>query len=130
MASAIASKSLEPLTMYIVIRKDLAKSLGWNTGSVITQGCHASTAVLELTKQESNTQAYLRDLENMRKVVLETKNEQSLKSLAAALTENKVTHHLWIEHPENLPTALATAPLPSRSDEVVAAFKKYCSLYR
>jgi hypothetical protein len=97
--------------------------------------------VLELTRHENNTQSYLRNLENMRKVVLEvsicsynhkflTKNEQSLKSLAAALADNKVTHHLWIEHPENLPTALATAPLPSRSDEVVAAFKKYCSLYR
>jgi hypothetical protein len=39
--------------------------------SVIAQGSHVSVAVLEKSKGESNTQAYLKDLENMRKVVLE-----------------------------------------------------------
>lgn len=39
--------------------------------SVIAQGCHVTTAVLERFKHESNTQAYLHDLENMHKVVLE-----------------------------------------------------------
>lgn len=93
----------------------------------------------------------MQDLENMHKVVLEvlssfpikpsqahasksvilqTKDEQSLKSLASVLEKNNVMHHLWIEQPENFPTALATAPIPGRSDEVLAAFKKYCSLYR
>lgn len=62
--------------------------------------------------------------------ILQTKDEQSLKSLAYVLEKNNVMHHLWIEQPENFPTALATAPIPGRSDEVLAAFKKYCSLYR
>ncbi|KAG2181529.1 hypothetical protein INT44_008344 [Umbelopsis vinacea] len=130
MASAAASKAMEPLTMYVVVRKDLSKSLGWKTGSVISQGCHVSVAVLERSRNESNTQAYLQDLENMRKVVLETKDEQSLKSLAAVLEQNNVTHHVWIEQPENFPTALATGPIPNRTGDVLAAFKKYCSLYR
>ncbi|GAB5592988.1 peptidyl-tRNA hydrolase domain-containing protein 1 [Umbelopsis nana] len=125
-----AAATKTPLTIYIVIRKDLVKSFGWKTGSVIAQGCHVTTAVLERFKHESNTQTYLHDLENMHKVVLETKDEQSLKSLAVALEENKVMHHVWIEQPENFPTALATAPIPGRSDVVMAAFKKYCSLYR
>lgn len=42
-----------------------------NVRSVIAQGSHVSVAVLEKSKGESNTQAYLKDWANMRKVVLE-----------------------------------------------------------
>lgn len=60
----------------------------------------------------------------------QTKDEQSLKSLAVVLEQNNVTHHVWVEQPENFPTALATGPIPNRTEEVLAAFKKHCSLYR
>ncbi|KAK4519594.1 Glucosamine-phosphate N-acetyltransferase-like protein [Mucor velutinosus] len=121
---------VEPLTMFIVVRKDLAKNLQWSTGSVMTQACHAATAILHITREDENTKEYLSDLDNMRKVVLETKNEGSLEKLATILTEHQVPYKKWIEQPENIPAALATAPLRSRSPEVLEAFKKCCSLYR
>ncbi|KAI8997459.1 peptidyl-tRNA hydrolase II domain-containing protein [Pilobolus umbonatus] len=121
---------VEPLTMFIVVRKDLAKSGQWNTGSLMTQACHAATAILHITREDKNTKEYLSQLDSMHKVVLETKNQGSLEKLADALTLHNVPYKKWIEQPENIPTALATAPLPGRSNEVKDAFKKYCSLYR
>ncbi|KAF9959849.1 peptidyl-tRNA hydrolase domain-containing protein 1 [Mortierella alpina] len=70
----------DPLTMFIVIRKDLIKTLGWSTGSVIAQACHASTAVLHKTRDLHDTREYLADLHNMHKVVLEVR---ALKSSGA-----------------------------------------------
>ncbi|KAI9478633.1 MAG: peptidyl-tRNA hydrolase II domain-containing protein [Benjaminiella poitrasii] len=121
---------LEPLTMFIVVRKDLSKKLQWPAGSIMTQACHAATAILHITREDENTKAYLENLDNMHKVVLETKNEGSLEKLAEVLQTYNVSFKKWIEQPENIPTALATAPLRSRSPEVLEAFKKYCSLYR
>ncbi|CAO3690662.1 unnamed protein product [Rhizopus stolonifer] len=116
--------------MFIVVRKDLAKKLQWPTGSVMTQACHASTAILHITRDDQNTKEYLADLDNMHKVVLETKNENSLEKLAEVLSTHQVPFKKWIEQPENIPTALATAPLRGRTAEVLEAFKKNCSLYR
>ncbi|KAI7900791.1 peptidyl-tRNA hydrolase II domain-containing protein [Cokeromyces recurvatus] len=124
------ASALEPLTMFIVVRKDLAKKLQWPAGSVMTQACHAATAILHITREDENTKAYLEDLDNMHKVVLETKNEGSLEKLAEVLQIHNVPFKKWIEQPENIPTALATAPLRSRSPEVLEAFRKCCSLYR
>ncbi|KAI9270464.1 peptidyl-tRNA hydrolase II domain-containing protein [Phascolomyces articulosus] len=120
----------EHLTMFIVVRKDLSKSLNWNNGSVMTQACHAATAVLHVTRNDPDTVEYLTDITRMHKVVLETKNANSLEKLETVLKDHQVPHYKWIEQPENIPTALATAPLGERSPEVKDAFKKYCSLYR
>lgn len=35
-----------------------------------------------------------------------------LKSYASKLEENKISHYLWIEQPENIPTCLALKPYP------------------
>ncbi|ORE16381.1 hypothetical protein BCV71DRAFT_183527 [Rhizopus microsporus] len=101
-----------------------------NKISVMTQACHAATAILHITREDKNTQEYLADLDNMHKVVLETKNEGSLDKLADVLSQHQIPYKRWIEQPENIPTALATAPLRGRSPEVQEAFKKFCSLYR
>ncbi|KAJ1970444.1 hypothetical protein H4R33_007271, partial [Dimargaris cristalligena] len=61
----------EPLTMFIIVRKDLIKQLGWNFGSVMTQACHATSATLWRFKDNPVVQAYANDWENMHKVVLE-----------------------------------------------------------
>ncbi|KAG0056489.1 peptidyl-tRNA hydrolase domain-containing protein 1 [Gryganskiella cystojenkinii] len=118
----------DPLTMFIVIRKDLIKTLGWTTGSVIAQACHASTAVLHKTHELQDTREYLADINNMHKVVLEIKNLPQLEALAASLSGLNVPHVTWREQPENFLTCLSTAPI-RRSQEVKDAFKK-CSLFR
>ena len=45
-------------------------------------------------------------------VVLEATGEAQLREVAAALEAAGVVHKLWVEQPEDFPTALATAPAP------------------
>ena len=54
--------------------------------------------------KQYNFQAYLDDLDNMHKVVLEAKDEDQLKVLADQLKEGAIDHKLWVEQPENYPT--------------------------
>lgn len=59
------------IVQYVVMRGDLARAMGWPLGAVVAQACHACTAVTHLFYDDAHTQAYLADLDNMRKVVLE-----------------------------------------------------------
>lgn len=59
------------IVQYVVVRGDLSKTMKWPLGAVITQACHACTAVTHLFYNDAHTQAYLADLDNMHKVVLE-----------------------------------------------------------
>ena len=56
------------------------------------------------------TQQYLKDLDNMHKVVLEARGEEDLLKVSDKLKEAGVDHKLWIEQPENFPTCLAVKP--------------------
>ncbi|KAI8612036.1 putative peptidyl-tRNA hydrolase PTRHD1 [Chytriomyces sp. MP71] len=123
-----AAPSQQYLTVFIIIRKDLSKApLNWPTGAVIGNAAHAATAVLHKYRHEERTIKYLEDMESMRKVVLETKNEGSLLKVAEQMKEKGILHHLWIETPEGIPACLATAPY-IRDD--VNPFLKKCQLYR
>ena len=55
------------------------------------------------------------------------KNETALLKLAAALETAGVSYHLWVEQPEGIPTALATAP---RFKSTVPKPLKKCKLFR
>lgn len=111
------------MVQYIVVRGDLVSHLGWPTGALIAQACHACTAVTHLFYGDCHVQAYLSDLDNMRKVVLEAENEKSLQDLAAKLEQNGVLHKLWIEQPENIPTCIAVKPHPK--EDIQKYFKKF-----
>lgn len=111
------------IVQYIVVRGDLLKELKWPVGAVIAQACHAVTAVTHLYHDDQHVQQYLNDLDNMHKVVLEAKDEDSLKFLTDSLVENDIKHKLWIEQPENIPTCLVAKPYPK--EEVQKYFKKF-----
>ncbi|KAH8290038.1 hypothetical protein KR093_007666 [Drosophila rubida] len=98
------------IVQYIVVRSDLRNTLNWPLGAVIAQCCHATAAVMSLHVEDEETQAYLKDLDNMHKVVLEAKDEAALVKLSEKLKENEIKHKLWIEQPENTPTCLAIKP--------------------
>lgn len=102
------------LVQYVVVRSDLLHVLKWPFGAVITQACHASSAVLHRFYTDANTEAYLSDVDRMHKVVLQTADESGLRQLAEVLTVNGVDHKLWIEQPENIATCLATKPYPKQ----------------
>ena len=56
------------------------------------------------------TTAYLADLDHMTKVVLKAESEQAILDAAKTLSTNGIPHYVWHEQPENIVTALATAP--------------------
>lgn len=58
--------------------------------------------------------------------LLQVPNEETLKKVAAKLTENSIAHKLWIEQPENIPTCLAIKPYPKDAvKKFVSKFKLY-----
>lgn len=120
-------KPADPILMHVVVRADLVPGLGWPVGSVVTQACHATVAAIAQYANAPLTQQYLADLEGMRKVSVEVKNEAALLKLAGALETAGVDHHLWIEQPEGIPTALATAP---RYKSTVPKALKKCKLFK
>lgn len=67
-AAEVASKSC--LVQYVVVRTDLLLNLSWSVGAVISQACHAATAVIHLHYRDPDTQQYLAELDSMHKVVL------------------------------------------------------------
>jgi peptidyl-tRNA hydrolase len=100
---------------YVVVRKDLlpAKKMTgtFSTGAIISQGCHAATAAITKTLDAPQTQSFLAALEDMTVCVLGVENGAELEGLADVLRSNRIPFHLWIEKPESIPTALATAPV-------------------
>ncbi|KAM7396000.1 hypothetical protein PAMA_007332 [Pampus argenteus] len=100
------------LVQYVVVRSDLVHRLSWPLGAVITQACHAATAAVHLHYADPDTQRYLSELDFMHKVVLAAPDEAALSGLSEKLTQAGVSHKLWIEQPENIPTCLALKPYP------------------
>jgi hypothetical protein len=101
------------LVQYIV----LLKSKGFSTGALVAQGAHASVSAIWLSRESSFTKQYCGPgaLDRMHKVTLEAPSREVLEELSNVLSNAKpdpITHKLWIELPEAIPTALATAPLP------------------
>lgn len=98
--------SASTLVQYVCVRRDL----GWGSGAVIAQACHAATAAIWLSRDAPATQQYCGAVDSMHKVVLEAASAAALTGIAASLTAAGVSHKLWVEAPEGVITALATAP--------------------
>ncbi len=84
-------------------------SKAWTVGAMVAQGCHATSAAIGKSITEQSTQTFLQD-SNMTVCVLGIESELALLDLSAQLSKDMVVHHVWIEQPENIPSALATAP--------------------
>ena len=59
------------LVQYIAVRRDLVTTLNWPIGALIAQACHASSAVLHIYRDDEHVQEYLREIDHMRKIVVE-----------------------------------------------------------
>ncbi|KAL0483706.1 peptidyl-tRNA hydrolase [Acrasis kona] len=110
----------DPLVMYVVVRKDLSKTLKWPTGSIIAQGCHASVAALSLFYTHQDTREYISNLDTMHKVVLAANSEEELLEQSKILERNNIDHKVWVELPEIVNSALATRPY--RRSQIKALF--------
>ena len=124
-AAAPASSGSDTIVQFVVVRRDLLKDLEWPVGSVIAQACHACTAVIWTHREDEHVQQYLSDanIGSMHKVVKECKGETQLVNLAEKLKQEGIAHELWLEQPENFPTAVALKPYPR--EKVAPLLKKY-----
>jgi peptidyl-tRNA hydrolase len=93
----------------------------------MTQACHAATAILWETRDMPATQAYTAQLNDMHKVILETKSLATLENISDKLNTLGIQHYRWIEQPENILTCLAT--IPTVKSHIQEAIKK-CQLWR
>ncbi|XP_072027525.1 putative peptidyl-tRNA hydrolase PTRHD1 [Amphiura filiformis] len=118
----MAASSAIQHVQYVIVRRDLLHTLKWPVGAVIAQACHACTAVIHMYYNDENVKQYTDDLDRMHKVVLEAKDEETLRKLSEDLTADDIHHKLWMEQPENIPTCLATKPYPK--EHIQKYFKK------
>lgn len=123
-ASSAAAAGASPVVQFVVLRRDLWRSLGWPLGAVVAQGCHAAVAAVWEGREDPGTLQYCAPeaLPHMTKVVLEVKGEPQLVALHDKLAAAGVPHHLWREQPEDFPTCLATRPCARQ--EVEHLFRK------
>ncbi|KZT01442.1 peptidyl-tRNA hydrolase II [Laetiporus sulphureus 93-53] len=129
---ATETSAKPPLIVQLVVRRDLLEAEGWGVGPLMSQTAHAAVAVLHETRDLPETQAYLADLKNMRKAVLQVADRKSLERLSELLSSSVplIPHHLWIEQPENEPTCLALAPNRRESKIKKALDKTGCRLWK
>jgi peptidyl-tRNA hydrolase len=110
------SDEADPLVQYIVVRRDLLQEpYNWPMGALIAQGAHAAVAAIwRYRHQNAFVGQYCEEASGtqMRTLVLEAPNERTLQEVAQRLASNQIEHVTWIEHPEAVCTALATAPGP------------------
>jgi len=116
------------IVQYILLRRDLKKMKNYNDGAIIAQACHASNAILYQTINDDLTKSYFNDLDRMNKIILSIDGgENELNQLNDLLKKNSIEHYLWIEQPENIPTAIAVKPYYKK--DIEQFFSKY-KLYR
>ncbi|CAF1696978.1 hypothetical protein Bca4012_000496 [Brassica carinata] len=117
-----AEKPDDVVVQYVVLRRDLIDS--WPLGSVVTQGCHASVAAIWSFRDDPVTLQYCdpQHIDSMHKVTLEVKGETQMMNLSEKLNSGGISHKVWMEHPENIPTCIATKPYPK--SQVSPFFKK------
>lgn len=116
----------KPIVQYIFVRNDLND---WPQGAVAAQVAHASVAAIiqGLNMKDEPTIHYTStsQLNHMTKNVYKVKDVEELQSIKEQW-ETKFgqdSYYLWIEQPENIPTALATLPL-ERTNPVSKLIKK------
>ena len=111
-AAAAASDGGDTLVQYL----GLLNPKGFSLGALVAQGAHAAVAAVFASRDAPHTRAYCdaASVDSMHKVTLEAPSREALEALAAALAAAAppVAHKLWVEQPEGVATALATAPYP------------------
>ncbi|CAD6891766.1 unnamed protein product [Tilletia controversa] len=146
-----AEEQQRPLVMQIIIDRPITKSSDWNRGALIAQGSHAAVAIIAQTIDEPATKEYIAPahLGSMHKVVLQAPKSGTLAELSQRLLEAQTAevrdanedaqtaratglqfpkHHLWIEQPEGIPTAIAIAP--NRKPPALKKILDKCALLR
>jgi peptidyl-tRNA hydrolase len=98
------------LVQYVLVRKDL--KLG--AGVIAAQVAHACVAAVWESRDSQRTQAYCApgNIGSMHKVVLGVESLDEIERVASVLAAHSppIAFYKWLEEPEMVTTALATAP--------------------
>uniref|UniRef100_A0A7E4URT1 peptidyl-tRNA hydrolase n=1 Tax=Panagrellus redivivus TaxID=6233 RepID=A0A7E4URT1_PANRE len=122
----MSTSNTDNLVMYIILRKDLIKLPNWNTGALITQGAHASTACIWENKDDPDVQTYLspENINHMHKVTLAAPDDASLQQAIEILKQNNISHRVWRE--DDMDVCIAVKPtLRSAIKPILSGFKLY-----
>ena len=85
------------LVQYIALRGDLLRVEKWPIGAIVAQACHASAAVLHQFREDPNTQLYFKNLDNMRKVVVEVRTRiHSTQFVVTTLKSNRTVDYFIV----------------------------------
>ena len=102
----------EVIVQYIAVRNDLGRNQSRSFNTLIAHTASAATAAVHMYGEHEHTEAYLKDVNNMRKSIFQVDNEDELFDLDNRLMMNKVDYKMWIKQPENSATCIATRPYP------------------
>ena len=112
-AAAAGGAGDDTLVQYLVLHRP---KKGFSLGALVAQGAHAAVAAVFASRDAPHTRAYCDParIDAMHKVCLEAPSREALEALAAVLAAATppVAFKLWVEQPEGVATALATAPYP------------------
>ncbi|KAI8910260.1 peptidyl-tRNA hydrolase II domain-containing protein [Gorgonomyces haynaldii] len=114
----------DPIVMYIVVNKGLEK-LGWNVGTLLAQASHATSKAVWTFRDDPMTVEYFKNMESLRKVTLQAKDDKHLLELSQELHQQGLDHVVWREQPEDLITCLATKPMLKSSAGGLKKLKLY-----
>merc|ERR1719221_1524687 len=115
---AARTTSVDPLVMYVLLRKDLE----WPIGAVINQACHLCTAVAWEAKTDSEAVEFMSEASaQMTNYTMGAKDTAELDKVAGRLRDAGLPFKLWVEQPENISVGLAT--WPRRKSVVEKCFK-------
>lgn len=95
-------------------------------GSIIAQAGHGVSKTLWIHRDNLKVVDYMKDTNDMTKVVLSVKNSSQLKLLYNELLEAGFLSEIWTEQPENQDMCLVTLPYDPNQ---IRPFLKRCSLY-
>ncbi|KAF9764377.1 putative peptidyl-tRNA hydrolase PTRHD1 [Nosema granulosis] len=110
------------IVQYVFLRNDLKK---FSKGALVAQACHSCVKAIEKFKNNVDTINYLKQIDDMHKVVLKIK-QQDISDICEYFENNKIDYVTWVEQPENMITALSTRPYTEDTlHEHIEFIKKY-----
>ena len=119
----------EIIVQYIIVRNDLGRTTGHDKtfNALLKHTTSASTAAIHKFYKHEDTEAYLKDLDSMKKKVFQVDDEEELFDFENKLILHKIDYKMWIKQPDNYATCIATRPYPISE---IAEYFKNLKIYK
>lgn len=112
------------LKMFLFLRSDMK----FGKGALIAQACHAVSSVIYKYSNCEEMKEYLRDTNNMHKIVLKILKED-IQTIEEFLKNSNIKYYSWLEMPENEITCICTVPVDNSTNGIFKDFTANFKLY-